>query len=105
MNDGNPLQCEYLGWGKLEELQSRPIADNEALLSTDPVDSPGALVRGFLNAARSQERQNKIPPQYSENDLAEPIVEMVRTLPEHTLQEWSNPLKIQNTITAAILRW
>lgn len=104
MTRENSLACEYLGWGRLEELKSRPLAENEAFLSTMPVNSPGALVRGFLDAARSPEQQAKIPTQYSENDLAEPIVEMVRTLPEDAFQEWSNSSN-QDKVVGAILHW
>ncbi|MCY7321096.1 MAG: hypothetical protein LH660_04680 [Phormidesmis sp. CAN_BIN36] len=102
---GSLLQCEYLGWGKLEPFRSRSLSENEALIFTEIAGTAPVLIRGFLNCLRSPELQAKIPQQFSENDVAEFMVEMVRTFPESLLQEWANQSNIDRFVVCAILRW
>ncbi|ABA23344.1 hypothetical protein Ava_3739 [Trichormus variabilis ATCC 29413] len=102
---GNSLQCEYIGWGNLEQVRSQPVAENEALIFTDPAGSAGILIHGFLDCLRSPELQAKIPRQFSENDVAGVMVEMVRTLPENLLKEWRNQSNTNQTAVCAKLRW
>lgn len=100
----NSLTCEYLGWGKLKPFRSQSLADNEALIFTPIAGSVPALIRGFLDCLRSPELQTKTPPEFSENDLVEVMVGMIRTLPESLLQEWAQSNSDQ-TVACAILRW
>lgn len=100
----NSLTCEYLGWGKLESFRAQSFAENEALIFASIAGTAPALIRGFLDCLRSPAIQTKTPPEFSENDLVEVMVAMIRTLPESLLQEWaqSNP---DQTAACAILRW
>lgn len=102
---GNLLQCEYLGWGKLESFRSRSLLPNEALIFTEIAGTAPVLIQGFLDCLRSPELQTKVPQQFSENDVAEFMVEMVRTLPEMLLQEWASQSDTNQTMVYAILRW
>ncbi|MBD6618371.1 hypothetical protein FNW02_21725 [Komarekiella sp. 'clone 1'] len=102
---GNLLQCEYLGWGKLEPFRARSLSENEALIFTAIAGTAPVLIRGFLNCLRSPELEAKIPQQFSENDVAGVMVEMVRTLPESLLQQWANQSNTDQTMVCAILRW
>lgn len=102
---GDLLQCEYLGWGKLESFRSRALSENEALIYTEIAGTAPVLVRGFLDCLRSPELQVKVPQRFSENNLADFVVEMVRTLPESLLQEWANQLDTDQTMVCAVLRW
>ena len=102
---GNLSQCEYLGWGKLESFRSRSLSRNEALIFTEIAGTAPVLIRGFLSCLRSPELKAKIPQQFSESDVAEFVVEMVRTLPENLLQEWANQSNTDRSVVCAILRW
>ena len=103
---GNSLQCEYIGWGNLDRFQSQAVAENEALIFTPPADNAPMLIHGFLDCLRSPELQAKIPQQFSENDVAGVMVEMVRTLPESLLKEWRNQSNTTDQrAVCAILRW
>lgn len=103
---GNSLQCEYIGWGNLEQFRSRAIAENEALIFTPPAGNAPILIHGFLDCLRSPELQAKIPQQFSENDVAGVMVEMVRTLPKTLLKEWTNQSNTTDqTAVFAMLRW
>ncbi len=99
----NSLACNYLAWGELTKFRARVIGQNEALIFTATADNAPMLIRGFLDCLRSPELQAKIPPQYSENDLAAVMVEMVRTLPQDLWQDWANDNNQQ--AVCAILRW
>lgn len=102
---GNLLQCEFIGWGKLESFRSRSLSENEALIFTEIAGTAPVLIRGFLDCLRSPELQAKVPQQFSENNVAQFIVEMVRTLPESLLQEWANQSDTEQTMIFALLRW
>ncbi len=102
---GNLVQCEYIGWGKLESFRSRSLLTNEALIFTEIAGTASVLIRGFLDCLRSPELQAKIPQQFSESNIADFMVEMVRTLPESLLQEWANQSHTNQTMVCAILRW
>ncbi|MBG1241535.1 hypothetical protein [Nostoc sp. NZL] len=103
---GNSLQCEYIGWGNLEDFRSRAAAENEELIFTLPADNAPILIHGFLDCLRTPEVQAKIPQQFSENDVAGVMVEMVRTLPETLLKEWRNQShSTEQTAVCAMLRW
>lgn len=102
----NSLQCEYIGWGNLDQFCSRAVAENEALIFTPPAGNAPVLIHGFLDCLRSPELLAKIPPQFSENDVAGVMVEMVRTLPDTLFQEWRNQSNITyQTAVCAMLRW
>jgi hypothetical protein len=101
----NSLQCDYVGWGLLEQFRSSlPVAENETLLFTAPAEVAPVLIRGFLTSVRSAEVQATFPPDFSENDVAEVIVEMVRTLPETLWQEWAQ-VGANEAVVCAKLRW
>ncbi|MGL5082015.1 MAG: hypothetical protein ACRC8A_11070 [Microcoleaceae cyanobacterium] len=102
---GNLLQCEYLGWGKLESFRSRSLSENETLIFTEIAGTAPVLIRGFLDCLRSPELHAKTPQQFSESNMAEFMVEMVRTLPESLLQEWANQSNTDQNMVCAILRW
>jgi hypothetical protein len=102
----NSLQCEYIGWGNLEQFHPSVINDSQVLIFTPIVGSAPVLIHGFLDCLRSPELLAKIPPQFSENDVAGVMVEMVRTLPDNLLQEWENQSNITDkTVVFAVLRW
>jgi hypothetical protein len=102
----NSLQCEYIGWGNLEQFRPSVINDSQVLISTPITGSAPVLIHGFLDCLRSPELLAKIPPQFSENDVAGVMVEMVRTLPDSLLQEWGNQSNITDkTVVFAMLCW
>jgi hypothetical protein len=57
---GNSLQCEYIGWGNLEQFRSRAVAENEALIFTPPAGNAPILIHGFLDCLRSPELQEGV---------------------------------------------
>lgn len=99
------LDCEYVGWGNLEQFQSRSLGKNEALIFSPPADSAPPLIQGFLDSIRTPEVRAKIPSHFSENDVAGVMVEMVRELPETLFQEWKIQSNNPATPVCAILRW
>ena len=102
---GDLLQCEYLGWGKLESFRSRSLLANEALIFTEIAGTAGVLIQGFLDCLRSPELQAKVPQKFSQSNIADFMVEMVRTLPENLLKEWANQSNTDQTVICATLRW
>ena len=107
---GDSLECRYLGWGDFNRFQQMPLSDNEALIYTIPGAAP-ALINGFLDCLRSEVIKARVPEQFSENDLAEVMVGMVRTLPDSVLKElneWSNNADKSSSdapVVGAVLRW
>lgn len=108
----NHLQCRYLGSGNLNTLRKIPLADNEVLIYTEPNGDRLVLLRGFLEFIRSDEVRKKIPQQFSENDLAEVLIEMVETLLNSLLVEFdwlshSMPKSSSDSqvVVCAILSW
>ncbi|MBA3921961.1 MAG: hypothetical protein H0X31_09795 [Nostocaceae cyanobacterium] len=99
----NSVECNYLGWGELTNFQSKVVGKNEALIFTPPADSAPVLIQGFLDCLRSTETRAKIPSQFSENDLAGVMVEMVRTLPKDLWNEWTKDNA--QKVVCAVLRW
>lgn len=87
MNINNSLECRYLGRGDLDKFQQMSLADNEALIYTAPAIRSSILVHGFLDCIRSEEVIQQVPKRFSENDLAEVMVGMVRSLPDSLLKE------------------
>ncbi|MDM9384874.1 hypothetical protein QUB80_29890 [Chlorogloeopsis sp. ULAP01] len=81
MTTSNSLECRYLGWGSLKEFRQIPLADDEALIYTTAIGNAPVLIRGFLNCIRSEELKRRLPEQFSENDLAGVIVEMLSSSP------------------------
>jgi len=69
MTAGNRLECQYLGWGDFNKFRQIPLADNEALIYTTPIGDAPVLVRGFIDCIRSEELKERLPEQFSENDL------------------------------------
>lgn len=108
--NGNSLECRYLGCGDFSKFQQMPLADNEALIYTIPGAAP-ALINGFLDCLRSEVIKARVPEQFSENDLAEVMVGMVKTLPDSVLKELSESSNnadqgSSNTlVVGAVLRW
>ncbi|MEA5506043.1 hypothetical protein VB735_23575 [Halotia wernerae UHCC 0503] len=111
MTISNSLECRYLGWGDFHRFHQMPFAKNETLIYTTPIGSAPVLIRGFLNCIRSEEVKEKLPQQFSENDLVAVMVEMVRTLPDSLMQEfnewfYSNQKVSSNTIVVcAVISW
>ncbi|MBE9054246.1 hypothetical protein IQ243_28415 [Nostocales cyanobacterium LEGE 11386] len=108
---GNSLVCRYLGWGDFNQFRQMPLADHEVLIYTTPIGSAPVLIRGFLNCIRSEEVKEKLPQQFSENDLAAVMVEMVRTLPDSLMQEFNewfyhNQKVLSDTVVVcAVISW
>lgn len=111
MTAGNRLECRYLGWGDFNKFHQMSLADNEALIYTTAIGDAPVLIRGFLDCTRSVELKERLPEQFSENDLAAVIVEMVRTLPDSLIaefNEWfhsSQRLSEDATVVAAVMSW
>jgi hypothetical protein len=106
------LVCRYIGSGNFNRLAQTPVADNEVLIYTDPVDERAVLIRGFLESIRSEEVRKKVPQEFSENDLAAVIVEMVRNLLDSLLVEFdrlSNGAKMSSSdskvVVCAVISW
>lgn len=108
MSAGNSLECRYLGRGDLNQFRQTPFADNEALIYTTFTSDVPVLIRGLLDCIRSEELREKLPEQFSENDLASVIVAMVRNLPDMlVLNEsfHSAELSANTTVVAAVISW
>jgi hypothetical protein len=111
MTADNSLECRYLGWGDSNKFRQMPLADNEALIYTTPIGDAPILVRSFMDCIRSEELKERLPEQFSENDLAAVIVEMVRTLPNHLIPEFNEwfhsakRLSADTTVIAAVISW
>lgn len=103
MTASNSLECRYLGWGKFEQFRQMPLANNEVLIYTTAIGREPVLIRGFLNCIRSEEVTEKLPQQFSENDLAAVMVEMVRTLPESLLQEFNKWSEDQQNVSSQMI--
>ena len=89
MTAGDSLECRYVGWGDFNKLRQMPLADNEALIYTPISGNVPVLIHGFLTCLRSEEVKKRFPEQFSENDLVEVIVPMLRNLPDSLLQEFN----------------
>ncbi len=108
MTAGNSLECRYLGQGDLNQFRQMPLAENEALIYTSSIGDSPVLIRGFLDCIRSEELKERLPEEFSENDLASVIVEMVRTLPDMLLFNesfHSAELSANTTVVAAVISW
>lgn len=111
MTISNSLKCRYLGWGEFNQFRQIALANNEVLIYTTAIGSEPVLIRGFLNCLRSEEIKDKLPQQFSENDQAAVMVEMVRTLPKSLLQEfneWSENtqnVSSDNIAVCAVISW
>lgn len=104
MATGNNLACRYLGWGDVNQFRQTPLADNEALIYTTPIGDRPILIRGFLDCIRSAELKVRLPQQFSDNNLAASMVEMVRNLPDSLIaqfNDWCNA----HTVVAAVISW
>jgi hypothetical protein len=111
MTTGNSLECRYLGWGDFNKFRQMPLGDNEALIYTTPIADVPVLIRGFMDCVRSEELKEKLPERFSENDLAAPIVEMVRTLPNSLMAEFNELSESAKTVSpetivvCAVISW
>ncbi|KOP26763.1 hypothetical protein AMR41_09130 [Hapalosiphon sp. MRB220] len=106
MTTSNSLECRYLGWGELKEFRQILLADNESLIYTTAIGNAPVLIRGFLNCIRSEELKKRLPEQFSENDLAGVMVEMVRTLPESLMAQFNECLNTDDTqVVCAVISW
>jgi len=109
MSTGNNLECRYLSWGDFNKFRQIPLADNEALIYTNPIGDRPTLIRGFLDCIRSEELKARLPKQFSENDLAASMVEMVRNLPDSLIaqfKDWCDAQKFADTtVIAAVISW
>lgn len=105
---GNSLECRYLGRGDLNQFRQTPLAENEALIYTTFTSDVPVLIRGFLDCIRSEELREKLPEQFSENDLVSVIVPMVRNLPDMLVFNesfHSAELCANTTVVTAIISW
>lgn len=108
MSAGNSLECRYLGRGDLNQFRQMPLAENEALIYTPFTSDVPVLIRGFMDCLRSEELKERLPEQFSENDLASVIVAMVRNLPDMlVLNEsfHSAELSANTIVVAAVISW
>ena len=110
MTAGNSLECRYLGWGDLNQFRQMPLAENEALIYTTAIGKVPVLIRGFMDCLRSEKLKQRLPIQFSENDLAESIVALARTLPNSLMEEinesfHSVELSPNTTVVAAVVSW
>lgn len=110
MSAGKSLECRYLGWGDLNQFRQIPLAENEALIYTTPVGKVPGLIRGFMDCLRSEELKERLPEQFSENDLAGSIVALVRNLPNGLIEEINESfhnveLSANTTVVAAVISW
>ncbi|MBH8555230.1 hypothetical protein I8751_23350 [Nostocaceae cyanobacterium CENA357] len=106
MTISNSLECRYLGWGDFHHFRQMPLAENEALIYTTPIGSVPILIHGFLNCIRSEELKEKLPQQFSENELVAVMVEMVRTLPDSLIQEFNNQkIFSDNIVVCGVISW
>lgn len=108
MTVGNSLECRYLGQGDLNQFRQIPLAENEALIYTTFTRDVPVLISGLLDCIRSEELTERLPEEFSENDLASVIVEMVRTLPDMLLFNesfHSAELSANTTVVAAVVSW
>lgn len=79
-------------------------ARNARLIFTAAAQTAPVLIRGFLASVRSPAVGASLPPTVSENDVAQVIVEMVRTLPETLWKEWVQG-EANGAVVCAKLRW
>ena len=108
MTAGNSLECRYLGSGDLNQFRQMPLAENEALIYTTFTGDVPVLIRGFMDCIRSEELKERLPEQFSENDLASVIVAMVRNLPDMLVFNesfHSAELSANTTVVAAVISW
>ena len=112
MNINNSLECRYLGWGDLDKFQQMSLADNEALIYTVAAGRSPLLIRGFLDCIRSEKVIQQVPKRFSENDLVEVMVGMVRSLPDSLLKEFHQlPTNAQRaskdiqSVICAVISW
>lgn len=109
MTAGNSLECRYLGSGDLNQFRQKPLAENEALIYTTFTGDVPVLISGFLDCIRSEELKERLPEQFSENDLVSVIVPMVRNLPDSLLifneSFHSAELCANTTVVAAVISW
>lgn len=107
----NSWECRYLGWGEFNQFRHLPLANNEVLIYTTAIGNEPVLIRGFLEFIRSEEIKEQLPQDYSENDLAAVMVEMVRTLPKGLLQEFHEcsqnvqSAASDNIVICAVISW
>lgn len=105
---GNSLECRYLGSGDLSQFRQMPLAENEALIYTTFTRDVPVLISGLLDCIRSEELRERLPKQFSENDLASAIVAMVRNFPEMLVFNesfHSTELSANTTVVAAVISW
>ena len=108
MSAGNSLECRYLGWGDLNQYRLKPLAENEALIYTTFTRDVPVLISGLLDCIRSEELKERLPAQFSENDLASTIVAMVRNLPDMLVFNepfHSAELSANTAVVAAVISW
>ena len=108
MSAGNSLECRYLGSGDLKQYRQKPLAENEALIYTTFTRDVPVLISGLLDCICSEELRERLPAQFSENDLASAIVGMVRNLPDMRVFNesfHSAELSADATVVAAIVSW
>lgn len=110
MSAGNSLECRYLGWGDLNQFRQIPLAENEALIYTTPVGKVPVLIRGFMDCLRSEELKERLPEQFSENDLAGSIIALVRNLPNSLIEKINESshnveLSANTIVVAAVISW
>lgn len=107
MTAGNSLECRYLGCGDLKQFRQMPLAKNEALIYTTFTRDVPVLISGFLDCIRSEELKERLPAQFSENDLVSVIVAMVRNLPEMRVfdESFQSELSANTTVVAAVISW
>ena len=104
----NSLECRYLGCGDLNQFRQMPLAENEALIYTTFTRDVPVLISGFLDCIRSEELKERLPAQFSENDLASTIVAMVRNLPDMLVFNepfHSAELSANTAVVAAVISW
>ncbi len=111
MTTSGRLECRYLGWGDFNQFRQMSLADCEALIYTTPIGDAPVMIRGFLNCIRSKELKGRLPEEFSENDLAAVMVEMVRTLPDSLMAEFhdwfhsSQKVSSDAVVVAAVISW
>ena len=103
----NSLECRYLGLGDLNQFRQMPLAENEALIYTTFTRDVPVLISGLLDCIRSEELKERLPEQFSENDLASVIVAMVRNLPDMRVfnESFQSELSANTTVVATVISW